>query len=122
LDRLSEATVDEARAGSFNVKKGTKTEIGKINLDPPPDKVNSSSDESSDGRHLNARSISRSSFGIAVVGETEQMTLVETVQQEATGPVILVVTTATDEAVDGETKATGNTVNDPNIEGAGRPS
>lgn len=61
LGRLSEATVDEARAGSFNVKKGTKTEVGKITLNTP-DKVNSSSDESSDGRHLNARSISRSKF------------------------------------------------------------
>jgi len=34
LGRLFKATVDEARAGSFNVKKGTKTEVGKINLDP----------------------------------------------------------------------------------------
>jgi len=57
LGRLSKATVDEARAGSFNVKKGTK--VGRINLSPPsPDKVNSSSGESNDGRHLNARSIS----------------------------------------------------------------
>ena len=58
----------------------------------------------------------------ALVGETEQTTLVETVQQEATGPVILVVTTTTDEAVDGGTKVPGNTVNDPNIEGIERPA
>jgi len=56
------------------------------------------------------------------VRETEQKTLVETPQQEATGPVILVVTTTTDETAEGETKAPGNTVNDPNIVGIGRPA
>jgi len=58
----------------------------------------------------------------ALVGETGRTTLVETARQEATGPVILVVTTTTDEVVDGETKAPGNTMNDPNIEGIGRPA
>jgi len=56
------------------------------------------------------------------VGETKQNILVETPQQEATGPVILVVTTTIDETAEGETKAPGNTVNDPNIEGIGRPA
>jgi len=66
------------------------------------------------------------SLGIAVddapVGETGQMTLVETAQREAASPVILVATTITDEVGDGETKAPGDIENDLSIEETGRPA